>query len=376
MEPEKQELPHTRRENDVDLGFVLYKFGLYVKSFFQFLGSVLIAFGELLLNFAFFIRRNLIWLILAFALGAGYGYYQIRKIGSTYYSTMTVRSNFNSTRALYNTVEYINALRSAGDVAQLASLFRMSESEAASIMRLSVEPVETEVLTAQMYYDQFLARGRFSVSRNDTFARRIIKYEDFKSNLTDYDFPVQEIEARSSNPRIFPKIQDGLVALVSNVDVLRKIQDKSREIYAFQQQTLRTAIEGLDTLRSSYNDRLKNPGQSGSSTQVNVLDGRSVATAPELELYDKMLELSDELKNSSNQAVVMDNILQVYAPFSAMGTREPIYRQAIFSNAVLATFIVLLLLLGIRGYGLLRAMELKDGRATKRGPNSKPLQEA
>src|SRR5690349_6157929 len=108
--------------SDGDVGFLIYKVGHTLKQFFVWIGRGLSILGEALAAFVVFLFRNALWLLLGTIIGVAYGVYNYSKQGPVYTSRMTVKTNFNSSRSLYNTVEYLNSLISAGKNDDLSKL--------------------------------------------------------------------------------------------------------------------------------------------------------------------------------------------------------------------------------------------------------------
>src|SRR5687768_2532184 len=114
MEPRPVTPPHQKKsEEDVDLGQLFYKTGGVLNNIFSGFNRAITHLAHAFLGLLFFLRRNLIWLIIGAAAGLGFGLYQVSKFGHRYSSGITIKANFNSTRALYGSMEYFNSLISS-----------------------------------------------------------------------------------------------------------------------------------------------------------------------------------------------------------------------------------------------------------------------
>jgi hypothetical protein len=330
MEPKQKPAPHTTREDDVDLGHLFYQTGGIINNFFNWLGRVFSTLGHALLLFLFFLKRNFIWLLAGTILGMGWGFIILNKSGSSYYSEMTVKTNFNSSRAMYGTLQYFNALISNGQTSDISRIFSLSPAEASGITFFEASPVVSEVITADLYKERFLNLYHNTQIRMDTFWVKTISYRDFKESLTKYDYPLHEIKVISNNQYVFPKIQQGLISYVSGIETLQQVKANGEQVNKQEINLLESSIQSLDTLRNSYNKRLVsgNP-TSEKGNNLTMLDGDVVINPPELELYNKMLQLKDELKMVKNQAVLEKNILEVYSPFASVGRKVGFLQQKI-----------------------------------------------
>ncbi len=358
MEPtQKPSARPTPKEDDVDLGRLFYKTGGAINNFFLGIGRFFAWLGKALLLFVFFLRKNILWLLIGVAIGAGYGYYLVAKNGKDYHATMTVQANYNSTRALYNTINIFNALVDNRKTDDLSKIFNISKEEAASLRGFSISPVESELIAAQLYKERFLNLYHNTRVRMDTFWIKTVKYEDFKSSLTKFDYPIHEVKATSNNALIFPKIQQGFVTYVSNNESLLAGKATGTSSNEEEIKLLENSIQSLDTLRNSYNKRLTTPSNSREGTNVTMLDGNLAAANPELQLYDKMLQLKDELKMAKSQAVQEREIIQVVSPFGAMGQSAGFLQQKVVQYSLIGLLLAFIIVGAIRLNKYLTSLE-------------------
>jgi hypothetical protein len=311
----------THRDADADLSLFLYKSGRSVKQFLLWIGRSIGRLGDLLLLLLLFLIRNILWLLIGLVLGLSYGFYKLSK-GSTYNSEMVVQANFNSSRELFSTVDYFNALISSHQVKDLSKIFELTPAEAEQLSEFSVEPVNSELITAQMYKEEFILPNRNGKLRLDTFWTRTIKYEDFKESLTKFDYPLYSITAVTTNPTIFGKLGAGILNHVNKNELLSSVREKQSMSNADKEKLLVASIINLDSLRKAYNERLvKGEPVTPGGNQMTVLDGTTEPQTPELDLYDKMLELQEELKSSRRRTATENNIIAVFSPFSPLGEK-------------------------------------------------------
>jgi hypothetical protein len=359
MEPTPK--PNSRvkpKEEDIDLEQLFHKTGSVISNFFTSLSRAFSNMGDAFLYFLFFLRRNLLWLLVGTIIGLLYGIYLRTKQGAKYASSMTVRANFNSTRNLYGSIDMFNALVNNDQTNQLAQILKITPEEAASLSYFEVKPVASEMITADLYKDNFLRSVHGEQVKLDTFWINTIKYEDFKKSLTKFDYPLQEITVTSTKPGIFSKIQPGIVNHISANRFLQEAKTASSETNAQVVGLLNHSIQSLDTLSRTYNKRLASmSSEKGSGSTVTMLDGNIALKNPELELYDKLLELKDELKAAKTDAVNYNDIIQVYSSFSTVGHKESFYRQHIVTNALLGLIGTLALIIVISLYKSLVTLE-------------------
>lgn len=332
---------------DVEMGALINLLIRIIKRISAFFATLFYWIGQVIMYVLMFLKRNLIWIGIAIIIGLVWGIYTDSKHGTKYYSRMIVRTNFGSTRALYNSVDYINALIGERRLKDLSTILSIPEEEAGTLRYLTAEPVDDELSVAELYKQKFLVQNRSDLVRLDTFWARVIKYEDFKKSLTKFDKPFHEITAVSIHPDIFSKIEAGVINAILKNEVLVKNQEINQRMDKDEEQIIISSIQGLDTLRRAYNERLvKQDGSKESgSTNLNVLDRGFNIKTPELDLYDKVLELKDELKTARTNAANNQNIIQVYSRFNPIGQKQNVLKQDSASYTIFAASVALIFLI-------------------------------
>lgn len=351
MDSAKKSIPETGyRDTDADLSLLLYKSGRALKNFMLWIGRGISRIGSILLVTLLFLMRNILWLLLGAVAGLSYGMYLLSQNGSGYSSEMTVRANFNSARELYNTMDYMNSLIAARQLNDLSQVFEITPSEARQLSKFTAEPVKSELIIAQMYKEEFFRSDHSKRMRLDTFWTRTIKYEDFKESLTTFDYPYHGITVISTNPTLFPKLQKGIIKHINTNELLQEVKQKQLLSNTDEEELLSSSIKKLDTLRKVYNERLLK-GESSTipgGNQMTVMEGQQDVKVPELDLYDKMLELQDDLKKSRNRSAVEKNIIEVYSPFNPVGKKISFFQSiAMFVLYGFGTALCILLLIAL-----------------------------
>lgn len=358
MEPTQKITPPSKPgDEDVDLDQLFYKTGGIVHSFFTGLGRFLSGIGIALLQIIFFFQRNLLWIAVGLAAGLCYGFILSARTGAKFSSSMVVRANFNSSRSLYGAIDQLNALVNNSQKDELSRLLHITPAEAETLLNFEATPVKSEMVTSEMYKNQFLKLERNTKVRMDTFWIKTIDYKTFKSSLSDLDYPVQEITVFSNSPLIFSKLQKGIIDLTSSNELLQEMKSSGEKTNAEAIDLIAASLQSLDTLRAAYNKRLSNQSLESGGNNLTMTEGPALANAPELDLYDKMLELKDELKNAKGQAVLEKNILQVYTPFSSVGEKVSFFKQTSVKYALLGFYLSVFLVIAIGLYKYLKRLE-------------------
>jgi hypothetical protein len=357
----------SERSDGEDLGFLFYKIGQLAKRILTSIGSALSQLAAGLLLTILYIMRKSLWLLLGTLPGLFYGIYVQNKMGASYSSQMTIKANFNSAVALYGTIDFIEALIASGNTAQLAQLFSISQEQAQKLRSFSAEEIKSELIVSEMYKDNYLRVKRGSTVRQDTFWVRTMEYNVFRGLLTKNDYPYHTITAVSSDPSIFSKLQRGIINHVSETGLLQDLRKNHIDNNLAEQQLLEQSIGKLDSLRIAYNHRLMRTNDEGTpgGNQLTVMDNNSARKTPELELYDKLLELNDELKNTRLRSTTEKEIIEVLAPFSPVGKETSFLKRSIWRYTLISflTTLVILILIGI--YQYLRNFERRSSSRQK-----------
>ncbi|MBL7734137.1 MAG: hypothetical protein JNL51_01665 [Chitinophagaceae bacterium] len=356
MEPKKTSFTGNDPDSDAYIGLLLYKTGKSVKNFILWIAGIFSSLWKGLLTLVVFLMRNIVWILLGTVIGLGYGAYLVNKQGAKYYSEMIVKTNFNSSRTLYNAVSFLNALINNQKTDELNAIFKLTPEESKQLVNFSVEPVKSELIMSEIYKEQFLQNDRSTKIRQDTFWSRTIKYNAFKDALTPYDFPYHKISAVGTNPFIFGKLQNGIQEYISNNELLKKARNSQATYNEYRGKMIVSAIEKLDDLRQAYNERIQSgqPNASPGNSQINVTQALPEIKAPELALYDEMLTLNDELQRFHKQSSTEANIIEVFYPFNPVGQKISFFRQHMAAYSFYGFCISLFVLLFIALWRALR----------------------
>jgi hypothetical protein len=368
MDPVKKDSSKTDFSgSDADVSFLLYKIGHAVKRFFILIGQGLAGIGAGMLAALLFLLRNIIWILIGIVISVSYGVYKMSKTGPRYTSDITVKANFGSSRTLYYSVDYLNSLVGTGGTKQLSDLFGISEKEASHLLGFSIKPVRSEIIVSDLYREQFMEYDRTSKVRLDTFWTRTITYEDFKESLTNFDFPYYVITVEATQPDIFSHLEKGIVMHVSKNELLLEIKQQQALSNQDEEKLIVNAIRNLDSLRQAYNQRISKSTTDGTSgNQVTLLQTAPELKTPELDLYDKMLELQAELKKARKRAVTEQDIIEIHSPFAPIGKPTPIFSN-LMTFVLIGFGIAVLILTAIALYKFLTAVEAsrKRGKSLK-----------
>jgi len=372
MDASKNISPAQRSDSDAEIGHLLYKTAKTLKNLALWIVNLFLYLGKALLIFLFFLRRNIIWLGLGTIIGMAYGIYLEKRNGVQYFAEMNVQANFNSAAVLYNSLDYFNALIGAGQTAELSRLLSITPGEAGQLTTFYAEPIKSELIAADLYKEHFLLYDRSMRVRQDTFWIRTLGYKDFKQSLTNFDYPFHKISVISANPNIFLKLQKGLIDYASGNTLLKNLQKRQASVNEEEENLILSSIKNLDSLRQAYNQRLIKSQPASGSNQLTVMESTQENKPAELELYDKVLQLNDELKKSRRRSSTQIEIFSVYSPFNPVGRKLSIFRQTMTRFAIIGLCLSLISLLLVAVYKSLSALEKSTNIKKKQAPANLP----
>lgn len=318
MQEDKKDLK-TSKETEIDLGVFFNLIEKIFKRIISLIAAFFVSLFQLFLELLLFIKRRLLWLAIGALIGLGFGLQRYFAKGPSYYSDMVVRSNFESAKALYNQIDFFNSLIDQGRYQELVSSLGLKENEARSLISFNLSPIDDYMEIARLYKNTFLDNKRNGLHKTDTFWVRTIQFNEFKNRLKPYNYPSQRIRLYSTDPKVYAKVQEGLLRSLNNNSDLQYFQQNLNGIHNEEVHILQRSLNGIDSLRQAY---IKKAGLSSSgSDRTNVIISDTGISSPEIELIDKELIIKDELLQTKRRAVEEQNILQVYSGFTPGGIK-------------------------------------------------------
>jgi hypothetical protein len=344
------------QEKEIDLGSFFNSLRHAVLSIGKILKNLLGLLLSSVLQLLLFIKRNLVWLIVSALIGFSYGFYNYMKNGPSYFADMTVSTNSESSRLLYQKIDYFNALIKEGYSKELCEIFKIVPSQANKLIHFEIEPIDEPLQEAKMYKENFLSQRKSG--EIDTLWPNIIKYKDFVTSLTKYDYPQHVIRLYSKSSTIFSNIQQGMVDIIGNNLSLKKAILANIEITGREEAIVNTSLSGIDSLRRAYNRRIMNEANTGLE-KGEILIAQTTQKSPEIELYDKELMLKDELLKVKRKQFEQNNIIRVISDFNSVGTRVSKSKEEFVQLAWIAVLIMSSILMLIQLFKYISFLEKK-----------------
>jgi hypothetical protein len=356
--------PVSGEEKEVDLGLLFTVFTRMANSVLSGLKSLFTWLFEMLILFLLFLKRRILLLIVGLLLSLVPGLYRYLSRGTQYFSSMTVRANFGSVHEVYNKIDYFNSLIKLGDTKKLADIFHLSELEAGQLYQFEIEPVDDEMQVTELYRKTFydpersldgsnIETGPPAIAR-DTSWMRLMRYADFKKNLTVYDFPIQKISLYTQAPGIFPRVGEGLQEVVSGNKSLEASRRAEDSILHEQTDLILSSLSGADSLMKAFSKKIESGDRHDAST---LSISPQAAQNPEIELFDKQSDLRKSLSGTRKYVEDHRDILQVISEFNAAGTPIAPFKESFLQYSLWCLLGSIALLLLFEGYLKLGELE-------------------
>ncbi|HTN08899.1 hypothetical protein [Agriterribacter sp.] len=349
---------NDQKESEIDLGVFLNLVGKLFSSIATAVGSFFSFLFQLILSIFIFIKRKIAWLVAGLLAGLSLGLYFYFKEGPVYYSDVVVRSGLGSSRPLYNTIDYFNALIGDDRIKELTDVFDITETDSRKLIGFEISPIDDELETVKLYKD-FISDYNRNNPINDT-QRIVINYADFRNNLTGVNYPLQRIRVYSHSPEIYRSIQTGLVKNLEQNKDLITLQDKFRNVLKEEEALLSRSLIGLDSLRIAYNKSIAQGNAKGEGGNVVMGSNNKNFSNPEIELYDKEMQLKDAITGIRNKLIEQQSTFRITSDINKRGVKVSGYNQRFFRYGWVGLLISFFLVLLIECYRFLDKMDKKQ----------------
>ncbi|OSY87029.1 hypothetical protein WH52_13265 [Tenacibaculum holothuriorum] len=325
-------------EEEIDLGSLFVIIGRGFSKLFQFIGSIFKQLFHFLITILLFLKTNAIKLGIAAIIGAVIGTFLEFSGEKKFGSDLHVQTNFESARQLYNNVLFYNDLVKQEKHDLLAEIFKISDEEAQSLKKFTIDPVKNnnDIITS---YDELI----LSV---DTLTVKSFSFYDFKNAFTKYNYKVHVIQVQSTKNDVFSRLDDIIISAITENQYFNKLKELNNENLNRTDLILRKNLAQTDSLHKVYKDvLLEEAKKTNSGTNIDLGNGQQ--SNRELELFRATRELNKELKKVSDDKAEKSEIINVVSNFQPIGyeIKGISKNKAVQLSLALVAFTILILLL-------------------------------
>ena len=298
---------------EVDLGSLFKVIGKGFSNLFKAIGSFFKGVFHYFIVLLIFLRNNAIKLGLAAIIGGVIGLYLDVTKPKVYSSTMIVEPNFKSTQQLYNNINFYHELVKQKDSTTLADALKISPHEASKLKGFYIDPIKNENEKLELF-DSF-------IETVDTTTVKNIDIKEFKRNFTDYDYKYHKIKVRSEINDIYGKISAPIISSIVNNSYFKNQKQINDENLLENEKLLKKSLTEVDTLRNVYNEVLLAEAKKiEQGTNISLAEGSK--KRGEIELFNKRLQLGEELIENNKEKANTTEILNVVSSFNSVGAKE------------------------------------------------------
>ena len=324
-------------EEEVDLGSLFVIIGKGFSNFFNFIGSIFRGIFHGMISVLIFFRKNAIKIGIPIIIGGLVGVFLESKKEDVYGSDLLVQPNFNSTRLLYNNINYYNDLVSQKKTEEIKRTFNIDEEKAKSFKSFTIEPVFNENNIIDTYNSFVLSI--------DTTAIKSYSFQEFKRSFTDFDYKTHNINVVSDRNDVFNDLDEVIISSIVKNKYFNKKKTLTNENLNRTDSLLRQNLGQVDSLRKVYMQvMLAEAKKKSNGTSIDL--GGEKRTTKELELFATNRTLNADLGSVIDQKAENYEIVNIISNFQPIGYKiEGITKNATFQFAILGGLLMVLFLL-------------------------------
>lgn len=292
-----------QQSEEVDLGQLFKLIGNAFERFFNFIGNI---FYKLFLSFVwsvFFIKKNILKLVIAGVIGIGLGVLLEKTGEPVYKSFFTVKQNYDTGEDLYNTVSYFNDLVKQEDTLTLGATLGVMPSEAGDILGFEVKSLISENERLQEY-DAY-------IKTLDTTVSKTVSYQNYRINDKEYDHKVQQISIKAKKRNNFKMVFEKVVEGVNSNAYFKSEQAKDTSELINKKSAIETALIKSDSLQSTYKRVLEKSIEKESEIGITFEGNSNIDKTKEFDLYKSDLELRRELVEIEREIADKQDIIEI-----------------------------------------------------------------
>ncbi|XMO87903.1 hypothetical protein AAFN75_06335 [Algibacter sp. AS12] len=311
----KTNLPETPKSEEVDIIQIFTLIGNAIKSVFDFIVGILKYVFKLFIMFALFIRRNIIVLVIAGAIGFVIGSIIDYFFEPYYSSTIIVKPNFGINDQLIDNTKLLGQLAASKDSIALASALEITPAQAGQIRGITIKAKSNT-------NDKLMAFNRF-VKGADSLTLKAISFESYEKNLDISDFAYYYITVDSYDRHIFNKIESKLIETKISA-YLKSVQDTEHLNLLAREAIIKSTLSKIDSLRSDYRELMMSdveqealkPGSGGTNFYMG---SSNLRPTKEMELFKLETDLNNELSTIALKKVNNQKAIHVLSAFQDPG---------------------------------------------------------
>ncbi len=299
---------NKNNEEEVDLGSLFLIIGKGFSKFFNFIGSIFKGIFHFIIVILIFLKENIIPIVIAGLVGVLIGTFLEFKSTDLYGSEMIVKPNYKSSKLLYKNISFYNDLVKGKDTLSLQRTFGISEEDAISLKKITIEPIISE-------YDIIDSYDKF-VTEVDTTTIKSYEYDEFKKSFTDYDYKTHRIEAIAERNNVFIKLEKTIISSVEENIYFNRLKTLTYGNLNTTDNLIKKSIAQIDSLQKTIMiTSVKAAEKSSSGTNIEM--GSQNSKPKEVELLEtnrKLIRDLNEIVEDKSEKNVVVNVVSSFKP--------------------------------------------------------------
>ena len=334
---QQKESSKSNNEEEVDLGSLFVIIGKGFSKFFNFIGGIFKGIFHFLISILIFLKENSLKIGIAGFIGIIAGVFMEVKTPKKFGSEMLLKPNFESTRQLYNNVNYYNDLVKQKDTAAIQEIFNLDKNTAASLEKFEIEPIITDRDIINTYDNLILSV--------DTLTIKSYEYKDFKDSFTNYDYKVHKVTVTAQENDVFEKLGDVIISSVVNNNYFKRLKKLTNESLNRTDSLYRQNLTQVDSLRKVYVEVMVAEAKK-QTTGTNIDLGGEKSMTKELELFETNRKINADLKKIASEKATSYEVINILSSFQPIGTEiKEVTRNYVFILGLLGAGLMILFLL-------------------------------
>lgn len=329
-------IPPSQNE-EVDLGQLFSLIENLVSRFFKFFENLFVKAFNLLILILIVIRKNIFEFSMATIVGGALGLLIQYTVPPTYEGSMVVEPKFQSSRQLYDNINYYNTLVKQRDSIQLSKVLAIDSKQASMLEEFDIEPIESELLGLQQFNE--LTQNLDSVSKLN------FTYENFLGALDQTSYLQHKITVSSKDRLIYTSLQGPILSSISENEYFKERQMVTLKNVTLNDSLTRMALQETDSISAVYQKAMLEEAKKQSAVTSIVMDQDSEGNK-EIALLDRKLTLQKQLESNNEKRLDSQEVLKVITGFPQVGyEKDTFFNGFVFLGALLGAILYSLWLL-------------------------------
>lgn len=287
------------------------------RLFNRILGLVATIFGAIfsgLRSFISFSLKKFIPLSIILLIGMSVGYFSMQVLPRSYSSNMVIKLNVDAIAQLSSDIQYFESLIQKQQINKLATLFKISEEEAASLNGIELRA-----------YSTYMEKVNLINSLYKNLDTATYKHLDFDELLVDDNPTLSEkfvISVYATDQKLFSKLEYSLTTFLERVPELNKLRLQQKTNLERQRSIYMKELASLDTLKVVFNEVLlerARASERASGTSINLGQGQQGSSLEPLKIYEQYMRYANEMALLDKKISNLSRCYEVYAHFSDFG---------------------------------------------------------